>query len=130
MKAILIFGLLFLLTCASKHKKPEVDAHTSSAKNYTIESVTELSQNISKKTATFLVKGILPSPAYSINKIEIEEKDGDVFLTPIIVHDPNKIVIQMAIPFEEKVEIKEIPSKPCNICIDEKVYVENFSLKN
>ena len=59
-----------------------------------------------------IVKGILPTPAYQLDHFEIDIKKNRVDITPWARYDREKIVIQMAVPYEEKCLIKGLePAK-------------------
>jgi hypothetical protein len=53
-----------------------------------------------------IVKGILPTPAYQLDHFEIDVKKNQVDITPWATYDREKIVIQMAVPYQEKCLIK------------------------
>ena len=124
-KLLLIVSVL-LVACASNHLKPEENSPLS--QNYTVESLSVVQKNSDEKTAIFLIKGVLPSPAYSVKEIKIDYKDNFVTFLPVIIHDPNKIVIQMAIPFEKEIKVKNIKNA-CDVKVGEKTYIKKFSIK-
>ncbi len=107
---VLIFVLFF--ACASNHKKVEKEQNQQNL-NYTIESLSVIKKNSDDKSAFFLLKGILPNPAYSVKEIKISLEGDTISILPVIHHDPNKIVIQMAIPFEKEIKVENI--KRCKI---------------
>ena len=125
LKILLILPAL-LIACASNHKKAEENSQLK--QNYTIESLSVVQKNSDEKAAVFLLKGILPSPAYSVKEIKIDYKDNLITFLPVISHDPNKIVIQMAIPFEKELMVKNIKSE-CDVKIGKKTYIKKFSIK-
>ena len=54
------------------------------------------------------IKGILPNPSYRIERVDSHIKNGKIVLTPWMSNDPSLIVIQMTVPFEEKVELANL----------------------
>jgi hypothetical protein len=66
-----------------------------------------------------VVKGILPTPAYQLDHFEINRKKNQVDITPWARYDRNKIVIQMAVPYQEKCLIKGlVPDKKVTLRIN------------
>ncbi|MDZ7289771.1 MAG: hypothetical protein ONB44_06915 [candidate division KSB1 bacterium] len=64
---------------------------------------------ISGHRATFQVSGHLPNPAYKLDHLAVTVRGKIIEITPLAQHDPNKIVVQMLVPFTESVEV-EVPA--------------------
>ena len=74
-----------------------------------------------------LLKGVLPNPAYTIDRIEKRVGGQVIDIYPHVSHDPTKIVIQVTVPFEQRVVISGLEKKSYRIRVGEKV-VEHVSL--
>lgn len=55
-----------------------------------------------------LLTGYLPSPAYEIERVEVKRRGKTIEITPLMRHDPDKIVIMMTIPFSERVRLEKL----------------------
>ena len=81
--------------------------------------------------ATLMVYGILPSPAYELITIETMIIEDEIVLKPLAKHDPEKIVIQITVPFEEKIKVKGLERKKTYQVIvqgQESTVIEKFKL--
>lgn len=54
------------------------------------------------------VQGNLPNPAYMFERFDVAVKNDVIEITPLAKHDPEKIVIQVLVPFEEVCEVKNL----------------------
>lgn len=52
------------------------------------------------------VSGNLPSPAYKLERVEVEIKGNVVELTPLASYDRGKMAAQVLVPFSESVKVK------------------------
>jgi uncharacterized protein (DUF2249 family) len=59
-----------------------------------------------KGRVTVTVYGVLPNPSYQFDHFDIVRDGNLITITPLATHDPNKIVIQLIIPYKEKCQIK------------------------
>lgn len=55
---------------------------------------------------TLHVSGNLPSPAYKLERVEVQIKDNVVELTPLASFDRGKLAAQVLVPFSEPVKLK------------------------
>ncbi|MBD3373677.1 hypothetical protein GF406_01470 [candidate division KSB1 bacterium] len=81
--------------------------------------------------ATLMVYGILPSPAYELFTIETTIQKDEIVLKPLAKHDPEKIVIQITVPFQEKIKVKGLKRKmtyQIKVQGQESTVVEKFKL--
>ncbi len=59
-----------------------------------------------RKQAELMVDGYLPTPAYELDHVEVNIEDDEIQLTPWAQHDPDKVVIQMSVPFQKRCKIR------------------------
>ncbi|MCG8608229.1 hypothetical protein MJD09_25000 [bacterium] len=52
------------------------------------------------------VSGNLPSPAYSFSRFDVTVGGGVIEITPLATYNPNKIVAQMLVPFEQTCQVE------------------------
>lgn len=58
------------------------------------------------RRAELLVYGYLPTPAYEFDHIHVHVQEDEIKITPWAQRDPEKIVIQISVPFHERCKIK------------------------
>lgn len=126
MRQLFLIAVLTAFACHSNNTLPEEDRMET--KNYSLESFEVVEKSGTEKKAIFLLKGYLPNPAYSLRDVKIERQGEKVVVVPEIDYDPNKVVIQVAVPFEKKVVIDKI-EKPCDIIIGGKTLYHRFSVE-
>lgn len=73
------------------------------------------------------IRGNLPSPAYTFDHFDVQVKGNVVEITPLAKHDPNKIVAQVLVPFEEVCKVKNL--KPGNYQVKVNSRVETVKLE-
>lgn len=55
-----------------------------------------------------VLTGYLPSPAYEIERVEVKRRGKTIEITPLMRHDPDKIVIMMTIPYSKRVRLEKL----------------------
>ena len=75
-------------------------------KKISVDSITVRSINSRKGIVELLLKGTLPNPAYKLDHIQTDVEKDEINITPWASYDPNLIVIQMIVNFEEKCTVK------------------------
>jgi hypothetical protein len=74
-----------------------------------------------EKAVDVLLAGQLPSPAYTIERVDVKRRGRVIEITPWMRYDPNKIVIMMTIPYTERVSVEDLDEKEYTIRVaDEK----------
>lgn len=121
--------LLGILSCASE--KAQSDMEIKSLQGVSVDSVKVIEMMPDKGEIVISIKGILPNPAYEIKKIETRIDKGKIQIIPHVYHDPNKVVIQMMIPYEKKVVVSGLKKKKkYEIKVANKVYVKKVTLRS
>lgn len=127
--AAFALGVFLLASCASK--KAQSDMKIKASQNISIDSVKVIETIPDKGQIVISIKGVLPNPAYEIQKIETRIDKGKIQIIPHVYHDPNKVVIQLMIPFEKKVVVSGlVKKKKYEIKVANKVYVKKFTLQS
>jgi len=120
--------VLGISSCASE--KAQSDMEIKALQNISVDSVKVIEMIPDKGQIVVSIKGVLPNPAYEIQKIDTRIDKGKIQIFPHVYHDPNKVVIQMMIPFEKKVVVSGLlKKKKYEIRVANKVYVRKFSLQ-
>ncbi len=120
--------VLGISSCASK--KAQSDMEIKALQSISIDSVKVTEMIPDKGEIVISIKGVLPNPAYEIQKIETRIDKGKIQIIPHVYHDLNKVVIQMMIPFEKKVVVAGlVKKKKYEIRVANKVYVKKFALQ-
>ncbi len=123
-----IFVVLGISFCASEKTQSGVENQT--MQNISIDSVKVTEMIPDKGRIVVSIKGFLPNPAYEIQKIKVTIDKNKIQITPHVFHDPNKVVIQMTIPFEKKVVVSGLKEKKkYEIKVANKVYINKFMLQ-
>jgi hypothetical protein len=66
-----------------------------------------------------LLSGQLPSPAYTIERVDVKRNGKVVEITPWMRYDPNKIVIMMTIPYTHRVSVEGLDEKTYTIRVED-----------
>jgi len=88
-----------------------LNCKTMNKRNQTLEKIQIDSVEINHKESTnkkvlLTIRGLLPNPAYTFDHFEIKKCKNAVTIIPWALYDREKIVIQMAVRFEEKCVVK------------------------
>ena len=75
-----------------------------------VDSLSVLEPEKAGKPLRIQVKGYLPNPAYVFDHFQVEVVADTVRITPWAQYDPDKIVIQITIPFEKICTVKKLKS--------------------
>jgi len=73
-----------------------------------VDSLKTLQKYPKKGQADLMIYGILPNPAYKIERIDVKVKEDIIQITPLASYVPKKIVIQMTVKFEEKCKVSRL----------------------
>jgi|GEM_PF-1317728 len=73
-----------------------------------VDSVRVADLDAEKGEAELVVHGVLPNPAYAIDHVEVKVSDAEIRITPWAMHDPEKVVIMMTVPFVEKCKVTKL----------------------
>lgn len=68
-----------------------------------------------EKAVDVLLSGQLPSPAYTIERVDVKRRGQVIEITPWMRYDPNKIVIMMTIPYTHRVSVDGLNEKSYTI---------------
>ncbi len=118
-KTLIYWGLVFFIGCtASKNQAP-----TEKNMLHKIYVETVESENLISKTEELevMVRGNLPSPAYTFDHFDVEVKGNVIEITPLAKHDPNKIVTQVLVPFEEVCKVKNLKPGTYQVLVNSRV---------
>lgn len=66
-----------------------------------------------------LLSGQLPSPAYTIERVDVKRRGKVIEITPWMRYDPNKIVIMMTIPYTRRVSVEGLDEKTYTIRVED-----------
>ena len=119
--------VLFFLACQPSNN---IDAAKGSD-NLQLANVESFSFKPEKGTAVVKIKGLLPNPSYSIERIDVKLEKEKIVLTPWMKHDPSIIAIQMTVPFEEEVKVtglKKSTPYSINVKAQNKVKPQDLTL--
>ncbi len=107
MKFILLYGCFALLFCTSTKNSQDIAVlkKQARAQQLTLASVDSMTVTRENGAVSVLLHGMLPNPAYALERVDVDVQNNVVNLLPWMSHDPNKIVIQMTVPFEHNVDI-------------------------
>lgn len=84
-------------------------------------------------TLRVVVRGSLPSPAYTFEQFDVHVKEDTITVTPLARHDPDKLVTQVLVPFEEVCSVPDLKSgsyavvaagRTSQVSADEKIQVK------
>ena len=84
--------------------EPEVTPSSSLEKLYLDEMPKQLAA-ASNRATTFEVKGKLPNPAYRLDHVEVKVRGRVIEITPWAQVNHNVMVVQIVVPYSEKVEV-------------------------
>jgi hypothetical protein len=72
-----------------------------------------------KEAVEILLLGQLPSPAYTIERVDVKRHGKVIEITPWMRYDPNKIVIMMTIPYTRRVSVENLDEKTYTIRVED-----------
>ena len=114
-KLLLLCGFLVIWTsqsCKNVEKTDNVNkAESQNLKNAQVEECVVEKMDPDSGSVIVSIKGILPNPSYKIEHVDVKVEKNIITLTPKMSHDPSLTVIQMTIPFEEKVSLSDLTEK-------------------
>jgi len=71
------------------------------------------------KQAVITLQGILPSPAFQVEPIDVEVEQDTITITPFLEHDPHKIVIQVRKRFQTQINVNDLsPQKTYTVIVN------------
>ncbi len=111
--------ILFVLTTTgvpmAENKKSR--QHTT-AKKALVDSV-NIERAPGSKKAVITLSGILPSPAFTVQPVEVKVHQDTVTITPFLCHDPHKIVIQVRKRFQKEITVNGLnPQKTYTVIVN------------
>ncbi len=112
MKILIPYFCLFLMCSSAKNSKdiPELKQQARE-QQLQLAPVDSLSFSSTNNGVTLLLHGMLPNPAYAIERVDVRVEDNVIHVLPWMSHDQDQIVIQMTIPYEHKVDIGPLPDQ-------------------
>ena len=69
------------------------------------------------ETLEVRIQGNLPSPAYTFSRFDLKVTDGVIQITPLASYNPDKLVAQMLVPFEETCSVKNLKAGDYEISV-------------
>ncbi len=66
-------------------------------------------------SAEVTLYGLLPSPAYEIERIVVRRRGGRIDITPLMRYDPGKIVIMMNVPYRLSIALPRTRRKSVTV---------------
>ena len=99
-------ALVFSHCSAQKNQPPTQDSST--MQRIYVDSF-DCRELISKnETLEVRIQGNLPSPAYTFSRFDLKVTDGVIQITPLASYNPDKMVAQMLVPFEETCTVENL----------------------
>ncbi|MFQ6114138.1 MAG: hypothetical protein ACE5NG_08615 [bacterium] len=121
---ILTVFTIFLGCTASKNQAP---MEKNMLRKIYVETVESKNLITEAEELEVTVRGNLPSPAYTFDHFDVQVKGNVIEITPLAKHDPNKIVAQVLVPFEEVCRVKNL--KPGNYQVKVNSRVETVKVE-
>jgi hypothetical protein len=120
---VLILGAstIFLGCTANKNQNQAPVEKKSMLQKIYVETVDSKSLISKGEVLEVTVKGNLPSPAYTFDRFDVQVKGNVIEITPLAKLDPNKIVAQVLVPFEEVCKIQKLKAGTYEIKVNSRV---------
>jgi len=107
------FGLQNIPGCVAgknektaKEESTAVESKPGDLQKIYVESAESVTTATAGEEVVMTVSGNLPSPAYKLERVEVEIKGKVVELTPLASFDRSVMAAQMLVPFTESVKVK------------------------
>jgi len=104
MRILLLFLISILFSCSARLEQPGANKNPGDAHTKHRVYISEKGDQgivVKRRELRLLVKGSLPSPAYSFEKFNVKIEDNLVIITPIASYKPGNFVAQMLVPFQQ-----------------------------